>query len=175
MKKIVFSLLLSSVLFGADVTGALRAKILPSENKGYYVFADGSFWKVTTLVKRWRGPLEWLRGDELYVPESYVTTLEDWSFGDEFEVYPKLGNLRLDESVASNEKELQSYTHLLVNPFTGKVIFGIPLHPADFVNQLYNDGYDIGYSKGESVGYTNGYSVGYNFGYSDGRRSAGGH
>lgn len=164
MKKIIFAVL-SFVSLYSEPTGALLASVAPSESYGYFILADGTFWKVATFVKRWRSPIEWISGAELQVPESYISKITDWVYNDEFEVCLKYGNLRADESAASNQEELQHYTHLMMNPRTGKVLFALPLHPADFATQLYSEGR----SAGHAAGYSEGYLVGYDAGYATGK------
>lgn len=166
MKKIFLAVLVV-VSACAEPFGYMTAKVLPTENRGYCVFSDGSFWRVTTFVKRWRSPLEWVSGTELYVPDEYVCDLKDFSLGDVFEAYEKYGNARVDESAASNQDELKKCSHLLVNPRTGKIFYATPLHPVDFTYDLFSEGRSIGYSEG----YTAGYSSGYDWGYSSGKAS----
>ncbi|PIS03325.1 MAG: hypothetical protein COT85_00570 [Chlamydiae bacterium CG10_big_fil_rev_8_21_14_0_10_42_34] len=164
MKKVCLFLLLITASYADEFSGELVAKIIPSENQGYFILSDGTYWKVTTFQKRWRNPLEWLVGDEIYVPENYESSLTDWIFGDEFDAYPKYGNLRVNEEDASNIKELKECSYLLVNPRTEKILFAIPLHPSDFVFELYNEGHDNGYRSGYSAGRSDGYSLGYSTG-----------
>lgn len=161
MKKIILSLLLFASAYAGEPFGYITGKIVPLENKGYWIFSDGSFWQVTTFVKRWRSPLEWVSGVELYVPDEYLSNLTDWSLGDEFEEYPKYGNSRIDESAASNQDDLKKCTHILVNSRTGKILFATALHPSDFILEVFNEGHGIGYFKG--------YNSGYDWGYSSGR------
>lgn len=168
MKKIILALLVFASAYAGEPFGYLTAKILPAENKGFCIFSDGSFWQVTTFVKRWRSPLEWVSGVDLYVPPEYECTLKDWALGDEFEAYLKYGNSRADESAASNQEDLKKCSHLLVNPRTGKILFATPLHPNDFVIELFNEAHGIGYSEG----YSKGYNSGYDWGYSSGRLAA---
>ncbi len=175
MKKILCILIVCIAAY-AETGGSIVAKITPSESQGYLIFSNGTYWKVSSFVKRWRTPLEWLAGNEIYVPENYICDMQSWSFGDEFEVYPKCGNIRVDESHASNEEALKKHSHILLNPRTEKILFGTPIHPADFVVQIYNEGYSLGHSKGYSTGYnegrSSGYSQGYDSGYADGEKAA---
>lgn len=177
MKKILFILIAFATAHAEPM--ALVAKVIPSDNVGYFIFSDGTFWKVSTFVKRWRGPIEWISGVELSVPESYETTLTNWSLGDLFEAYPKYGNLQADETHASNEAEIKKHSHLLVNPRTNKVLFATPVHPADFTTEIYSVGYNSGvsagyssgYDKGSSAGYDRGFSVGYSTGHDAGYKT----
>lgn len=160
MKKIIFTLFAFTAAAYAEPNIALVAKVVPSESHGYFVFSDGTFWKVSSFVKRWRTPLEWISGDELYIPENYVCSVQDWSFADEFEAFLKIGNARVNESDASNEDDLKKHSHILLNGRTGKILFGTPIHPADFLVQVYDEGYNKGHSVGFSAGYSSGYSAG---------------
>lgn len=174
MKKFLF-LVLGCISLHAEPV-SLVAKVVPQENLGYFIFSDGTFWKVCTFVKRWRGPLEWITGVELTVPENYECNLDTWSLGDFFEAYPKYGNLQADESHASNEADIKKHSHLLVDIRTNKVLFATPIHPSDFTAELYNVGYNTGYNKGVDTGYysgfdkgkTQGYDKGFSEGYSTG-------
>jgi hypothetical protein len=161
MKKILLSLVVLTSLHATPM--ALVAKVIPSDNQGYFIFSDGTFWKVSAFVKRWRGPLEWLTGAELMVPSEYDCKVDQWSFADDFEPYPKYDYLRANEADASNEEQLKAHSHLLVNKCTGKVLFATPIHPADFTNQLYQEGYDKGFSAGYATGHDAGYKTGREF------------
>lgn len=160
MKKFIFALFLMTAAYSVEHCAAITAKFITSDNKGYLAFSDGSFFRVTTFVKRWRGPLEWLSGEELYVPENYLCSLKDWGIGDEFELLPKYGYSRVDESYASNESDIKLSSHILVNLRTEKILFAVPLHPGDLMSQIYSDGHANGYSKGYSEGYSSGYDSG---------------
>jgi hypothetical protein len=159
MKRMIFALIGFTAVY-AEPNMAIAAKIVPEESRGYFIFSDGTFWKVSSFIKRWRTPLEWISGDDIYVPENYVCSVQDWSFADEFEAYPKYGNIRVNESDASNEEDLKKHSHVLVNIRTGKTLFGTPIHPADFLVQIYDEGYNEGYGIGYSRGYNSGYSAG---------------
>jgi hypothetical protein len=150
----------------AESNMTLVAKIIPTENEGYFIFSDGTYWKVSSFVKRWRSPLEWITGSEIPVPENYLCTIDVWSFGEEFEAYPKYGNSRVNEEDASNAVIIKNHSHILVNKRTEKVLFATPLHPADWASQVQQEGYNKGYSAGYSAGYSSGYNVGYSFGKS---------
>lgn len=161
MKKILLVFLAFTAVY-AEPNRALVAKVLPTETRGYFVFSDGTFWKVSSFIKRWRTPLEWIAGDELYVPENYDCTVAIWTLGDEFEAYPKFGNARVNDSDASNEEAIKNHSHILVNTRTEKILFATPIHPSDFMIQVYDEGYNEGYSSGYSEGYSSGYSAGNN-------------
>ncbi len=154
MKKIFFILIAFATAHAEPM--ALVAKVTPSENSGYFIFSDGTFWKVSSFVKRWRGPIEWVSGTELSVPEIYECTVDKWSFGDLFEPYLKQGNLQVNEADASNEAELKQHAHLLVNTRTHKVLFATPIHASDFMSQLYKEAYEKGHSEGYNKGYYRG-------------------
>jgi hypothetical protein len=160
MKRVVLAFLMSVACLTAESTGTLVAKIAPSDTHAYFILTDGTFWKVSTFVKRWRSPLEWLGGAELIVPENYISSLSDWSYYEEFIICPKEGYLKADESAASNQEELKKCTHLFTMPRNGRVLFATPLHPADFSSQLYNEGHSTGYAEGHRAGYAQGYAVG---------------
>lgn len=171
MKKVLFALFAFTAAY-AEPSMALVAKIVPTESRGYFIFSDGSFWKVSSFIKRWRTPLEWISGDEIYVPENYDCTVALWTLGDEFEAYPKYGNARVNDSDASNEDAIKSHSHILVNTRTEKILFATPVHPSDFTIQIYNEGYDEGHSVGYKKGYSSGYSTGHTIGYSEGQTAA---
>jgi hypothetical protein len=134
----------------------LVTNLVIDDSKGYFVLSDGTYWKIDTFVTRWRSLLEWIGGDEVYVPDAYQCTVKDWVMGEEFEYFPKVGNLRINEADASNEAELKKHSYILVNHRTGKVLFGTPIHAAQFVTDVYNEGYNVGYRKGYSSGYSAG-------------------
>lgn len=154
MKKFFFSLIAIASLHANP--SSLVAKFVTEDSNGYFVMADGSYWKVTSFVTRWRSLLEWVGGDEVYVPDNYKCTVKDWVVGEEFEYFPKIGNLRINEADASNEAELKKHAYLLMNSRTGKILFGTPVNPADFITSVYNVGYNAGYNKGYSSGYSAG-------------------
>lgn len=171
MKKFLFLFLFIASIY-AEVT---VVSIFPTKNKTYYMLSDGTFWTVTSFIKRWRTVGEWIRGDELYVPDHFVSSPGDWAAGQTIEIYSKYDHLRIDESFAENVEALKQCTHLFVNTRTEKILFALPLdlHPADFMALLYNDGrndgYDKGYEEGYSIGHSYGYSAGYSIGYSSGQ------
>lgn len=159
MKKILFALIAFTTLH-ADPGGALVAKVVSSDSNGYFIFSDGSFWNVSSFVTRWRTPGEWITGSELYVPDDYTCDMTDWSFSDEYEVYYKEGNIRVDESHASNEADLKKHSFLMMNFRNGKFFFATEMQPTDYVQEVYK----VGYNKGHSTGYNSGYSDGYSIG-----------
>lgn len=159
MRKLFFTVI-AALSLNAD-PGALVAKVIPNDSNGYFIFNDGSFWKVSSFVMRWRTPIEWISGDELYVPEDYECTMDDWSFGDLYEVYYKVGNLRVDESHASNESDLKKHSLLMMNLRNGKFFFATQMQPGDYVKEVYDLAYDAGKSKGYNKGYNDGYSIGF--------------
>lgn len=162
MKKILLLLICITGLSANSFD--LVGKVVPEPTTGYLMFNDGTFWKVNSFVTRWRGPLEWLSGEELYVPDDYNCEVSEWSYGDPYEVYYKLGNLRVDESHASNQEILQKHTYLMTNLRTGKTFFATQIQPTEFLELVLIHGKNSGYNKG--------YSEGYDKGYSDGKRSA---
>src|SRR5690348_14947900 len=109
---------------------ALSAKIILQNSNGYYALSDGSCWKTIGFSKRWRTLSEWWNNVQL-VPTYYECVPDDWFLGTQIEVYPKFGNLAVNEADASNQDALKQCTHLMVNTRTGQVLFAIALHPAD--------------------------------------------
>lgn len=159
MKKLFFILLALNV-YAADYGGTLIAKVIPYENTGYFILSDGSFWKTTAFVKRWRTLSEWWSGEELPVPANFECQLQDWNLGDEFEIYDKNDVMRGGEANASNEEALKQCRYVLFNPRTEKALFATPLEPRDFIDAIYSAAHDIGYANGYSSGYSDGYSSG---------------
>lgn len=152
MKKFLFLFFALASMYADPVS--LIAKLTPSDTSGYFVFSDGTFWKVSSYVVRWRSPLEWAMGEELFIPEEYICEIKDWSFGDEFEPIYKIDYVRVDEANASNESELRKHSHVLVHSLTGRALFATPVSAASFLDQIYRDGVSSGYSKGYSEGYS---------------------
>ena len=165
MKKILFALIAITTLHADPVQ--LVAKVVPEDSRGYLVFSDGTFWNVSSFVKRWRSPLEWIAGNELYVPEDYECELSDWFFGDEYEVFYKTGNMRVDETHASNEDDLKKHSFLMVNLRSGNTFFASQMQPMDLLTAVHDEGYNVGHSKGYDAGYSLGYSIGYDAGEED--------
>ncbi|MBX7067353.1 MAG: hypothetical protein K1X28_08990 [Parachlamydiales bacterium] len=151
MRKLFF-LMIAIASIHANPSSVV-AKFVLEDSHGYFVMADGTYWKVNSFVTRWRSLLEWIGGDEVYVPDTYQCTVKDWVVGEEFDYFPKIGNIRVNEADASNEAELKKHNYILVNGRTGKVLFGTPVHPADFITSVYDEGYNAGYRKGYSAGY----------------------
>ncbi|OGN55863.1 MAG: hypothetical protein A3D96_00240 [Chlamydiae bacterium RIFCSPHIGHO2_12_FULL_44_59] len=160
-----YTLLVLVAAFIEVHSAPLVAKVTPEDTKGYLVFSDGTFWSVASLEKRWRTPLEWLAGNELFVPEDYACKVTEWSFGDEYEIYHKAGNLRVDETYASNGEQLKQHSFLMLNLRSGKTFFASRMQPMDLIQAIYDEGYHSGYHQGYPSGYEEGYSVGYSSGY----------
>ena len=158
MRKLFFGVI-TVLSLNAD-PGALVGKVVPSDSNGYFIFTDGSFWKVSSFVTRWRTLREWVSGDELYVPDDYQCTMNAWSFGDIYEVCYKNGNLRVDESHASNESDLKKHSLLMMNPRNKKIFFASQMQPENFIKEIYDLAYDAGYSKGYDYGHSVGLKTG---------------
>lgn len=150
MKKILFALIALTTLHSEPVV--LVAKIIPKDTTGYLIFSDGTFWDISSFETRWRSPLEWVVGNELYVPQDYQCVATDWSLGDEYELFYKEGNIRVDETHASNEDRLKTHPFLMVNLRTGKTFFASQMQPMDLLTAVFNKGYSKGYSQGYSSG-----------------------
>lgn len=155
-----------------DNTGVIMGKVHTEGNKGYFILSDGTFWKAFSFTTRSRGPLEWLTGVELIVPDSYKCGLSEWVLGTEVDACPKYFTLTVDESNASNQEDLKTCSHLLINKKSGKMLFAVPLHPVDCMDQIFQDGHTQGYAEGHTKGYNSGYSLGYSLGYSAGESAA---
>lgn len=170
MKKYFLIALLSCCAVYASVpekVDTLSSKISWKNTEGYYVFSDDTCWKVFSFSKRWRSISEWWYDVKL-VPENYECSPGDWTVGTPIEIYPKDGNLEVDQANASNQEMLRRCTHLFYNSLTGQVLFAYALRPAECIVQLYNDGYATGYQEGVEVGYANGHKSGYQQGHSSG-------
>ncbi|MES2273871.1 MAG: hypothetical protein V4487_06730 [Chlamydiota bacterium] len=172
MKKLFFALLVifSTHLAATDGVGFLEAKMILEDSKAYFILSGGQYWKVVPFVKRSRTLVEWISSEELYVPEAYQSNFDQWPLGEEIEIYPKTGNLRVNESFASNIEELKECTHFLVDRRTEAVFFAKYLQPTDCLVEIYNDGVRHGYADGHDKGYNTGYRAGYNDGFSDGEQ-----
>lgn len=155
VRKIFFFLMFFGTMQSEPVS--LVGKVFLSESKGYFIFSDGTFWKVATVQKRSRGPLEWLCGTELIVPSEYEWKIDECSLGDLFESFAKNRELPFDESHAANQEELKALSHLFIHQPTEKMVFAKPLHPADFLNELYKDAHDRGFALGYATGHDAGY------------------
>ncbi|MGD2169559.1 MAG: hypothetical protein PVI40_04905 [Chlamydiota bacterium] len=160
----------------------LSAKIIKKNKEGYFVLADGSYWKAIGFSKRWRSLSEWWNNVEL-APEQYDCVPDDWYLGSLIEVYPKYGNLEISEADASNQEIIKQCTNLLVNNRTGQVLFAIELSPEECLVRLFeearNEGYDEGYIEGTKKNYKNsaesynrGHAEGYRVGYTEGYQAA---
>ena len=140
----------------------LSSKVILKNGDSYFVLSDGSFWKAVTFAKRWRTASEWWNDTEI-VPSEYECVPNNWHLGGEIWVYPKYGNLAIDEKSASNYEAIHECTHLLVNDQTGQIIFAVALHPADCLIHIYNDAqkesYDEGYTKGRRASTQNATNV----------------
>lgn len=164
----------------------LVAKVALSNTQGYFLFEDGSFWKVVPLIKRWRSLSEWWNDVQL-VPEQFECIPKDWNLGAPIAVYRKESNFDIEESNASNSKILKHCSHFLVNQVTKQTLFAYPLSQSQLITQLYRDAYLDGYNIGQQEGiqkqdqmnqqtktkihqegYTKGYQSGYETGYRDG-------
>lgn len=156
----------------------LSSKVILQNTNGYYVFSDGSCWKVMGFATRWRNLTEWWNSVQL-APQHYECVPSDWYLGSQIEIYPKYGNLEADEANASNEEDIRRCTHLLVNSGTGQVLFAVALDPGVCIAQLYTEAHEDGYKLGYDLGskqryndvYNNGYSDGYKAGYGEGFQS----
>jgi hypothetical protein len=175
-------MLLSCLILYADEpekVGVIASKAILQNSDGYFVFADGSCWKIVTFQKRWRTLSEWWNNQEL-IPQNYDTIPKNWFIGAEVLVYPKSQMREVDEKNASNREKLKQCTHMLVNSKNDQVLFAIALHPADCLSHLFQDahkeGYDEGYSEGMlsrglritssfQEGYNEGHKAGYQKGY----------
>jgi len=155
-----------------DHVGGLCGQILVGDTTAYYTLSDGTFWKTSAFVTRWRSPLEWWNGVEVAPPESLRCTPKDWTLGAPIAVYAKFG-MEIDISNASNLEELKKCTHVLVNQHTGQVLFGVALAPAVAMTEIFNTGVAAGYNDGLQKGHREGhqaaYQNGYNKGYAEGR------
>jgi hypothetical protein len=187
MKKwvLVIAVVLScSAVHANDVEKieTLSSKVILQNTDGYFVFSDGSCWKVIGFSARWRSLSEWWNNIQL-VPANYGCVPNDWFLGTHIEVYPKRHALQVDEADASNHAALKQCTHLLVNTRTEQVLFAIALTPAECIVQLskemHKDGYDQGFHKGRLDTYTNamniyndGYAAGCKIGYTEGYQAA---
>lgn len=153
----------------------LSAKVSVYEPNGYFQLSDGTHWKVIGFVPRTRGLGEWWNNVQL-APDTYKCLPKDWVVGAQIIAYPKYGNLGVEESNAINHEALKQCSHLLVNQGNAQVLFALPLDPATWLVQLFNDahrfGYDSGYNKGfyersyvtedeKKKQYDQGYSKGY--------------
>lgn len=143
----------------------LSSKVILANSDAYFVLSDGSYWKVITFVKRSRSPFEWW-SDVKLIPENYDCVPNDWFVGAEIDVYPKYGNIGVDEENASNQEALRQCTHLLCNSRNGQVLFAIEVHLSEGPVQLFNEGlkegFDDGYAKGYADGHKRGYNVAHN-------------
>ena len=154
----------------------LSAKIPLQNGNGYVVLSDRSCWKVVVFTKRWRNLDEWWNNVQI-VPENYECKLEDWHPGTPIAVYLKSENQIADEANASNQEDLRQCPYILVNRRTQKVLFAIPMEPAECLLTIFKEayteghaaGYRIGYSTGTQASYTTGYELGYNNGYQEGK------
>ncbi len=145
----------SMLAYGTELekSALLTSKADLGDNKGYFVLADGSAWKVVPFEKRWRSVTEWWNGEELDVPECYETGSESWLLGTEIEVFSKTGHYDVNMADASNADTLSQCTHLLHNTRTGKVLFALALEPELFLVNLFKDAHKIGYDKGYKEGH----------------------
>lgn len=176
MKKWVLIALLSCSFGYAgtpEKTGTLSSKVVLQNTSGYFVLSDRSCWKTFGFTKRWRSLSEWWQDAKL-VPEKWESLPTDWHSGTQIEVYPKFGNLEVDEANASNQADLKQCTHLLVNTRTGKILFAIALEPSECVTMLHKEsreeGYNEGYEKGRSNAYKNATDL-FNKGREEGRKA----
>ncbi len=161
---------------------ALSAKVILQNTHGYFALADGNCFKAIGFSKRWRTLSEWWNNVQI-VPQSYECVPNDWFVGTQIEVYPKNGNLMVNEGDASNQESLRQCTHLLVNTRTGQILFAISMHPAECISQLYKDAFSDGHTEGYDKGrqsssrsaneiYNEGHAAGYRVGYTAGYRAA---
>ncbi|MFI5334472.1 MAG: hypothetical protein ACHQT8_04825 [Chlamydiales bacterium] len=186
MKKLLIACLLlsGSIVQATDPerVETLSSKIVLHNTNGYFVLSDKSCWKVIAFSKRWRSLSEWWNNVQL-IPKHYECLPNDWYLGTQIEVYPKAGNLEVDEANAANQELLKQCTHILYNSRTEQVLFAIALEPADCIMKLFTDahaeGFDKGYSEGRSKGtqnsieiYNNGHTDGYRAGYAEGYEAA---
>lgn len=159
----------------------LSTKVIMQSTNGYFLFSDGSCWKVMNFQKRWRSPGEWWNNIQL-VPQNYECLPNDWVLGSEIAIYPKYQNMEVNLDNASNLEALKQCTHLLFNRRTGQVLFATSLHPSECITQVFNDankeGYETGYNKGRLASYQNsaevyeqGHKDGYKKGYTEGYRA----
>jgi len=123
-----------------------------SDSRAYFLVDKGTIWKVTRFEKRWRGPLEWFRGDDLGVPEQYLYSVSDWGSLGEMEIYPKFVS-PAPEASASNETEIHKATHILVNRQTGRVLYGYETSASQAMLDIYTEGKAAGYNEGREEGY----------------------
>lgn len=185
MKKWFLFMILSCSMIYADQPEKiemLSSKVICQNTNGYFVLSDGSCWKAVSFSKRWRSLSEWWNNVQL-VPDNYECVPNDWYLGAQIAVYPKFGNLEVNEADASNQEVLKQCTHLFVNTRTGQVLFAISLQPAECIIQLFADAHEDGYNKGlyearlknyqnSSDSYKRGYAEGYKDGYVKGVQDA---
>lgn len=151
----------------------LSSKVVLANSDAYFVLSDGSYWKVITFLKRWRSVSEWWNDVKL-IPENYESVPNNWFVGTEIDVYPKYGNVGVDEANASNQEVLRQCTHLFCNSRNGQVLFAAEIHPSEGPVRIFNEGLKEGYSKGVKASsqkteevYNQGYTEGYKRGYKD--------
>jgi len=181
VRKLFLACLLFSVSVFADEAehrGDLSGKVVIQSDFGYFLLSDGSYWKVYSFAIRSRGFFEWIRGIQLLTPENCDCKADDWVLGSSVEAYPKSGTY-IDLSDADNIDALKNCTHFLVNTNTGKILFCIPLLPADCMTQIYQDAARLAFSKGYQAGFSaaesavrlhisNAYNQGFSAGYAAG-------
>jgi hypothetical protein len=147
----------------------LSAKVILTNDNGYYVLSDNSCWKVIYFSKRMRSLSEWWNNVRL-VPETFECSPKDWVEGTYIEIYSKRDFPEIPFQNASNQNDLINCSHVLINTASKQVLFANALSIADSMvlvfNQAYEDGYNKGYGIGHSLGYTLGYSTGYQLGLS---------
>ena len=158
----------------AEHIGALAGTILVGDTNGFFMLADGSCWKTTSYVTRWRGPLEWWNGVDIAPPQGFQCTLKDWNLGAPIEFHRRHGISGVDLSNASNSAELNQCTHIMINQHTGHVVFGVFLTPTIAMTEIFKTGRETGFREGEQKGRAETrqyvYQDGYNKGHEDGYR-----
>jgi hypothetical protein len=168
MKKIVLAFIFIATILQAEV---IQGSVIGGENTAYWILDDGSFWKVFSFVKRWRGPLEWFRGDDLGVPDSYQTSLDQWVSGTEIAVMSK-SEVAADFTNASNQEDLRQATHVIVHKHTGHTLFALSMSANHFLTSVFNEGKLLGrsesYEKGKQDGFQRGFALGECEGYEKG-------
>lgn len=161
MKRWILALLCVLQMDAATVTGL----VVSGDNQGYVTLSDGSAWRVFSVVRRWRGPFEWWRDDDLNIPHNFVASLREWYMGAEVEVVERQ-IFPLDPTNASNQSDIMAATHVLFNEREGRLMLGHHIPLGQCLLEVYDKGKQQGISEGYRKGYDEGYKKGYDKGFS---------